>query len=127
MTNGTHRLQIIVGSVRAERVGIAFGRWINDFALETGGFDVDFVDLAELALPFMDEPKHPRLKQYVNQHTRDWAARVDVADAFVFVTPEYNHSFPGTLKNAIDYLHHEWQYKPAGLVSYGGGAGGTRA
>jgi NAD(P)H-dependent FMN reductase len=127
MTNATQKLQIIVGSTRAERVGIAFGRWIRDFALESGGFDVDFVDLAELALPFMDEPKHPRFRQYVNQHTRDWSARVDAADAFVFVTPENNHGFPGTLKNAIDYLHHEWQYKPAGLVSYGGVSAGTRA
>jgi NAD(P)H-dependent FMN reductase len=127
MTNDAHRLQIIVGSTRAERVGIGFGRWISDFAAEAGGLDVDFVDLAELALPFMDEPKHPRFRQYVNQHTRDWSARVDQADAFVFVTPEYNHSFPGTLKNALDYLHHEWQYKPAGLVSYGGVSAGTRA
>lgn len=127
MTNATQKLQIIVGSTRAERVGIAFGRWINDFAVESGAFDVDFVDLAELGLPFMDEPKHPRLRQYVHQHTKDWSARVEPADAYVFVTPEYNHGFPGTLKNALDYLHHEWQYKPAGIVSYGGPSAGTRA
>jgi NAD(P)H-dependent FMN reductase len=75
----------------------------------------------------MDEPKHPRLRQYVHQHTRDWSAKVDAADAFVFVMPEYNHGITAPLKNAIDYLHQEWQYKPVGFVSYGGVAAGTRA
>jgi NAD(P)H-dependent FMN reductase len=85
------------------------------------------VDLAELSLPFMDEPSHPRLRRYVHQHTRDWSARVEAADGFVFVTPEYNHGFNAPLKNAIDYLHEEWSYKPVGFVSYGGVAAGTRA
>jgi NAD(P)H-dependent FMN reductase len=75
----------------------------------------------------MDEPNHPRLRQYVHQHTRDWSAIVDRADAFVFVMPEYNFGFNAPLKNAIDYLHHEWQYKPVGFVSYGGVSAGTRA
>jgi NAD(P)H-dependent FMN reductase len=78
-------------------------------------------------LPFMDEPNHPRLAQYTHQHTRDWSAKVSEADAFVFVTPEYNYGYTAPLKNAIDYLHHEWHYKPAGIVSYGGVAAGTRA
>ncbi|NUS01515.1 MAG: NAD(P)H-dependent oxidoreductase, partial [Nonomuraea sp.] len=70
---------------------------------------------------------HPKLKQYVNAHTKEWSATVDRGDAFVFVTPEYNHSFNAVLKNALDYLHHEWQHKAAGFVSYGGVSGGTRA
>jgi NAD(P)H-dependent FMN reductase len=75
----------------------------------------------------MDEPNHPRLRQYTHQHTKDWSARVQAADAFVFVTPEYNHSYTAPLKNAIDYLHTEWKHKPVGFVSYGGVAAGTRA
>ena len=84
-------------------------------------------DLLELDLPFMDEPKHPRFGDYRNQHTKDWSERVAAADAFVFVMPEYNYGFTAPLKNAIDYLHHEWHYKPVGFVSYGGVAAGTRA
>src|SRR5919202_2083655 len=74
-----------------------------------------------------DEPAHPRLQRYTHQHTRDWSATVSRADAFVFVCPEYNHSFPASLKNALDYLSVEWADKPAGLVSYGGVSAGARA
>jgi NAD(P)H-dependent FMN reductase len=88
---------------------------------------VNVVDLAQLALPFVDEPHHPRLRRYTQQHTKDGSARVASADAFVFVTPEYNHGLSAPLKNAIDYLHAEWQHKPVGFVSYGGVAAGTRA
>jgi len=85
------------------------------------------VDLAELSLPFLDEPNHPRLRKYTKEHTFAWSATVDGADAVVFVTSEYNHGYPAPLKNAIDYLHHEWSYKPLGFVSYGGVAAGTRS
>jgi NAD(P)H-dependent FMN reductase len=121
------RLQIIIASTRPGRVGLPIGQWVYERALSHRAFDVELVDLAELNLPFMDEPHHPRLRRYTHQHTRDWSARVDAADAFVFVTPEYNHGFNAPLKNAIDYLHHEWMYKPVGFVSYGGVAAGTRA
>ena len=84
-------------------------------------------DLAELNLPLFDEPNHPVLRQYVNRHTNQWSAVVDAADAIVIVTPEYNHSYPAPLKNALDYLHQEWAYKPVGFVSYGGVSAGTRA
>lgn len=84
-------------------------------------------DLAEIALPFFDEPDHPRLGNYVHQHTRDWAGLVASADALVLVTPEYNHGPSAVLKNAIDFLHAEWRDKPVGFVSYGGVAAGTRA
>jgi len=85
------------------------------------------LDLAEINLPFFDEPNHPRLRQYVHEHTKAWSARVDAADAFIFVMPEYNHSINAPLKNAIDFLHQEWAYKPVAFVSYGGVAGGLRA
>ncbi|HEX8917477.1 MAG TPA: NAD(P)H-dependent oxidoreductase [Chloroflexota bacterium] len=120
-------LMIIVASTRPGRAGSAFAGWFRDRALQNGRFDVTVADLAELNLPFMDEPNHPRLRRYTHQHTKDWSAMVDSADAFVFVMPEYNYSFSAPLKNAIDYLHHEWQYKPVGFVSYGGVSGGTRA
>src|SRR5207245_796553 len=77
--------------------------------------------------PMMDEPNHPRLKQYEHEYTRKWSARVEAADAFVVVTPEYNHGMTAALKNAIDYLHLEWHYKTMGFVSYGGVSAGTRS
>jgi len=120
-------LMIVIASTRPGRVGLAVGRWFEGRARAHGGFEVEVADLAELRLPFMDEPNHPRLGEYSKQHTKDWSARVQAADAFAFVMPEYNHSFTAPLKNAIDFLHREWQHKPVGLVSYGGVAAGTRA
>jgi NAD(P)H-dependent FMN reductase len=121
------RLTIIIGSTRPGRAGLPIATWFADRAVSHGGFDVDVVDLAELNLPLLDEPNHPRLGQYIHQHTKDWSAIVDASDAFVIVTPEYNHGYPAALKNAIDYLQREWRDKPVGFVSYGGVSAGTRA
>lgn len=120
-------LRIILASTRPSRVGEPVCEWFIQRARAHRGFDVELTDLAELALPFLDEPKHPRLQEYVHQHTRDWSATIAASDAFVLVTPEYNHSFNAPLKNALDYLHVEWQDKPVGFVSYGGVSGGTRS
>ena len=120
-------LRIIIGSTRPGRVGPSIAAWITERATEHGGFDVQVADLAELNLPMLDEPNHPRLRQYTHQHTRNWSAVVDASDAFIFVTPEYNYGFNAALKNSIDYLFHEWHNKAAGIVSYGGVAAGTRA
>jgi NAD(P)H-dependent FMN reductase len=120
-------LSIVIGSTRPGRVGEPIARWVAERAATHGDFDVDLLDLAEVGLPLMDEPRHPRLREYTHDHTRTWSSRVDKADAFVFVTPEYNHGYSGALKNAIDYLYHEWQHKPVGFVSYGGISGGLRA
>ena len=120
------KLMIIVGSVRPGRAGLPVSLWVHDRVSEVGGFDIDFVDLAELELPFMNEPNDPKLGQYRYRHTQAWSRRVQEADAFVFVAPEYNHSYSPALKNALDYLYHEWSRKPVGFVSYGGVAGGTR-
>lgn len=120
-------LQVIVASTRPGRVGPVVAEWIRGRAVEHGGFDIEFVDLAEVALPLLDEPHHPRLRRYTQPHTQEWSATVDRADAFVFVMPEYNHGFNAALKNALDYLYHEWRHKPVGFASYGGVAGGTRA
>jgi NAD(P)H-dependent FMN reductase len=121
------RLQIIIASTRSGRVGLPVGTWFDARARAHGAFEVELVDLAELGLPFVDEPNHPRLHRYTHRHTKEWSARVEAADAFAFVTPEYNHGFNAPLKNALDYLHSEWQFKPVGLVSYGGVSAGTRA
>jgi NAD(P)H-dependent FMN reductase len=120
-------LTVIVGSIRPGRAGQPIAEWFIDRAKAHGGFDVEVADLAEIRLPLMEEPNHPRLGQYTSQHTRDWSALIDRSDAIVFVTPEYNYGYPATIKNAIDYLHQEWKDKPAGFVSYGGIAAGTRA
>jgi NAD(P)H-dependent FMN reductase len=120
-------LLVIIGSTRPGRVGPAVADWIIDRAKAQGDFEVRVADLAEQNLPMFDEPKHPRFGQYTHQHTKDWSAVVGAADAFIFVIPEYNYGFNAATKNAIDYLHNEWLHKPAGIVSYGGVAAGTRA
>jgi NAD(P)H-dependent FMN reductase len=120
-------LQVLVASTRPGRRGFPVATWIERVAEQHGGFDVELVDLAERELPLLDEPNHPRLGQYVHQHTKDWSETVSRADAFLFVTPEYNHSYPGALKNALDYLSAEWADKAAGIVSYGGVSAGLRA
>ncbi len=120
-------LQIIIGSTRPGRVGLPVADWFTTVAREHGGFDVEVVDLAEVDLPMFNEPNHPRFHNYVHQSTRDWGATVERADAFVIVTPEYNHGYPASVKNALDHLAREWAYAPVGFVSYGGIAAGTRA
>ncbi len=121
------KLLIVIASTRPGRIGLPVANWLLERAREHGGFELEVADLAELALPLLDEPNHPRLRQYTKDHTRAWSATVEAADAFVFVTAEYNYGYPAALKNAFDYLHQEWLYKPVGFVSYGGVAAGTRS
>ncbi len=121
------KLVVLIASTRPGRVGLPVGQWVYQRAVEFAGFDVKLVDLAELDLPFLDEPKHPAQGDYVHDHTRSWSAIVEDADAFVFVFPEYNHGITAPLKNAIDFVSKEWAFKPVGLVSYGGQSGGLRA
>jgi NAD(P)H-dependent FMN reductase len=120
-------LQIVIASTRPSRKGPAVAAWFEQEARRHGGFGVEIADLAVIGLPMMDEPEHPRLRRYQHDHTRAWSALVSKADAFVFVTPEYNFSAPAPLANALDYLLHEWAYKPVGFVSYGGISGGLRS
>lgn len=123
----TPKLHIIICSTRPGRVGPAVARWFDGFARDHGRFDVGLVDLAAFDLPLYDEPVHPVRQEYQNPHTKAWSASVAAADAYVFVTPEYNYSPPPTLVNALDYVYREWNYKPCGFVSYGGVSGGLRA
>jgi NAD(P)H-dependent FMN reductase len=121
------KLHIIIGSTRPGRVGPAIASWFHRFADNHGGFDAALVDLADFKLPLFDEPNHPAMQNYQHEHTRTWATSVSAADAIVFVTPEYNAGPPPSLLNALDYLFREWNYKPAGFVSYGGISGGLRS
>lgn len=121
------KLNVIIGSTRPGRAGFSVGNWVADFAREHGKFEVNLVDLADFNLPLLDEASHPVLQKYEHAHTRRWSESVDSADAYVFVTPEYDYFPPASLVNAIQVLFKEWAYKPAGVVSYGGVSGGLRA
>jgi len=120
-------LQVIIGSTRPGRIGPSIANWVAEQAENHGGFQVEIVDLAEVGLPLYDEPNHPRLGEYVHEHTKRWSEIVRRGDAFVMVCPEYNHGINAALKNALDFLYHEWQRKAVGFVSYGGVSAGTRA
>jgi NAD(P)H-dependent FMN reductase len=121
------QLHIIICSTRPGRVGPSIAQWFHEFAVQHGKFDARLIDLAEFNLPVYDEPEHPVKQNYRHEHTKKWAASVAAADAYVFVTPEYNFGPPPSLLNALNYVYKEWNYKPAALVSYGGASGGMRA
>jgi NAD(P)H-dependent FMN reductase len=120
------KVAIIIGSTRPGRNGEAVAKWIHEIAKKRSDAEYELVDIKDYDLPLLDEPVPPSLGQYSKPHTKRWAAKIDSFDAFVFVTPEYNHSTSGALKNAIDFLYREWNNKAAGFVSYGS-ANGVRA
>jgi NAD(P)H-dependent FMN reductase len=120
------RIAIILGSTRPGRNGEAVARWAYEIASKRDDAEFELVDLADYPLPHLDEPMPAASGQYSQEHTKRWSATIASFDGYVFVTPEYNHSTSGVLKNAIDYLSREWRDKAAGFVSYGS-AGGTRA
>lgn len=120
-------LKVIIASTRTGRKGPSIASWVVDAAKKHSGFSVELIDLAEVNLPSLDEPNHPRLMKYQHEHTKAWSATVSSSDAFIIVTPEYNYGFPASLKNALDFVFNEWNYKPVAFVSYGGLAAGTRA
>jgi NAD(P)H-dependent FMN reductase len=119
-------LHVVIASTREGRQGAFVGGWFHSYAKAHGKFNVELVDLAVVNLPLLDEPKHPRFHQYEHEHTKAWSAIVERADAFVFVTPEYDFGAPAALLNAIHYLSREWAYKAVGFVSYGGVSAGLR-
>jgi NAD(P)H-dependent FMN reductase len=122
-----YNLKIISSTVRPGRKGPIVVKWIADIARLHPAFTVEVLDLGEINLPLMNEPNHPLLKKYEHEHTKKWSAKIEEADAFIFVTAEYDYNYPAPLRNAIEYLSHEWGYKAAGIVSYGGVSAGTRA
>lgn len=121
------KLNVIVGSTRPGRVGPTVATWFETFAREHGKFEVELVDIAAFNLPLLDEPSHPVMQKYEHEHTKRWSESVNAADAFVFVTPEYDFFPPAALINAVQTLVKEWSYKPVGVVSYGYVSGGLRA
>ena len=120
------RIGIILGSTRPNRNGEQVAKWVYEIASQRVDAEFELVDLRDYPLPHLDEPLPPSMGQYQNEHTRQWAAKIGSFDGFVFVTPEYNHSTSGVLKNAIDFLYAEWNNKAVGFVSYGA-VGGARA
>lgn len=121
------KIGIILGSTRPGRNGEQIATWVLAQAQQRGDAQYELVDLLDYNLPHLDEAMPPAMGQYSQDHTKAWAAKIDSLDGFVFVTPEYNHSTSGALKNAIDFLYREWNNKAAGFVSYGSSSPGIRA
>lgn len=120
------KIAIILGSTRPGRNGEAVAKWVNDIAKKRNDAQFELVDVAEYNLPLYDEPYPAMMQQYTKEHTKKWSQKINEFDGYIFVSAEYNHSVPGALKNAIDFLNVEWKNKAAGFVSYGS-AGGARA
>ena len=120
------KIAIILGSTRPNRNGEAVAKWVFEIAGKRSDATFELVDIRDYDLPLLDEPIPPSQGKYANEHTKKWSAKINSFDAYVFVTPEYNHGVPGALKNAIDFLYKEWNNKAAGFVSYGS-IGGVRA
>jgi NAD(P)H-dependent FMN reductase len=120
------KIGIILGSTRPGRNGEAVAKWVADKAKTRTDAEFELVDIADYHLPLLDEPVPPSMGKYSKDHTKRWSAKIASLDAYVFVTPEYNHATSGALKNAVDFLYAEWNNKAAGFVSYGS-AGGVRA
>jgi NAD(P)H-dependent FMN reductase len=120
------KIAVIIGSTRPGRVGESVARWVYDIAKSRRDAEFELVDIADFNLPLLDEPVPPSQGKYSQPHTKVWAKKVASFDAYVFVTPEYNHGTCGALKNALDFVYAEWNNKAAGFVGYGS-AGGTRA
>ncbi len=122
------KIGIIVGSTRPGRFGIQPANWLKTLTETRQDATFELIDLAAVNLPLLDEAIPASMAtEYANDHTKKWSAIVNDMDGFVFVTPEYNHSTSGVLKNAIDYVYKEWNYKPLSFISYGSAAGGSRA
>ncbi len=122
-----YQLKVIIASTRPERKGIHVANWFLETVKNQSDFEIEVLDLAKINLPFIDEPNHPSLQKYTQEHTKEWSRTIDSADAFIVVTPEYNFGMPPSLANAISFLFKEWNYKPVSFVSYGGVSGGTRS
>ncbi|HEV2177347.1 MAG TPA: NAD(P)H-dependent oxidoreductase [Terriglobia bacterium] len=120
------RIGIIVGSTRPGRKAAAVAKWVQEVLKSRKDAEFESVDIADYKLPLLDEPMPPSMRQYSRPHTKMWSDKIASFDAYIFVTPEYNHGTSAALKNAIDFLYHEWNNKAAGFVGYGG-AGGVRA
>ena len=109
------RIAIIIGSTRPGRKGETVAKWVYEIAQERSDAEFELVDIKDFNLPLLDEPVSPTLGQYTKEYTKVWAAKVDSFDAYVFVTPEYNHGTSGALKNAIDFLYKRVEQQGRGV------------
>jgi NAD(P)H-dependent FMN reductase len=124
-SNATASVLVVMGSIRAGRRCPQIASWVIGIAEMSSNLKYELVDLADWPLPMSDETDIPARGNYTQPHTLAWSRRIAAADAFVFVTPQYNWGYPAALKNAIDHLYKEWEGKPAVIVTYGG-HGGTK-
>ncbi|MCG3756152.1 NADPH-dependent FMN reductase [Amycolatopsis sp. Poz14] len=124
---GTKRIAVVVGSTRPSRICADVAAWTRARLQEDSELGYGLVDLAEIALPFLDEPVKAAAQQYTHEHTRAWSELVQSYHGFFFVFPQYNWGYPGVLKNALDYLYREWRDRPASLLAYGARGGGKAA
>lgn len=120
------KIAIITGSTRPTRISQKVAEWVYSIAEDQSNAIFELVDIADYNLSMFDESFPPILGKYKHKHTKIWAKRISEFDGFIFVTPEYNHSITGALKNAIDFVYREWNNKSAGFISYGA-TGGLRA
>jgi NAD(P)H-dependent FMN reductase len=120
------KIAVILGSTRPGRKGEAVANWVLEQAAARTDATYELVDLADFPLPHLDEAVPPSMAQYAKEHTIAWSQKIAGYDGYIFVSPEYNHSTSGVLKNAIDYLYTEWNNKAAAFVAYGS-VGGARA
>ncbi|HOE59805.1 MAG TPA: NAD(P)H-dependent oxidoreductase [Bacteroidales bacterium] len=120
------KVGIIIGSTRPGRNAEAVGKWVYEIAIKRNDATFELVDLKDYNLPLLDEAIPASMHQYEHEYTRKWAEKIASLDAYIFVTPEYNHAPTAALKNALDYIYTEWNNKAAGFVSYGS-MGGARA
>src|SRR5947208_5057478 len=120
------KIAVVIGSTRPGRVGESVGLWAYERAKKRIDAEFELVDIKDFNLPLLDEPVPPSMGQYSKEHTKNWAAKINSFDGYVFVTPEYNHGICGALKNAIDFVYREWNNKAVWFVGYGS-AGGVRA
>jgi NAD(P)H-dependent FMN reductase len=121
------RVAVVIGSTRPTRICPDIAKWVRDVSQDDSPLRYDLLDLAEINLPLLDEPLKAALQQYEHEHTRAWSRLVSSYSGFVFVFPQYNWGYPGVLKNALDFLYHEWRDKPATCVTYGTRGGGKGA
>jgi NAD(P)H-dependent FMN reductase len=123
----SERIAVVIGSTRPTRICAGIAEWIKDAAQEGSSLRYELLDLAEIDLPFLDEPLKAAQQQYEHEHTRAWSRTVSAYAGFVFVFPQYNWGYPASLKNALDFLYFEWHDKPATSVTYGTRGGGKAA
>lgn len=120
------KIGIVIGSTRPGRVGDKVASWYADKVKDIEGANFEIVDIEKFDLPLLDEPTPASYGNYTKEHTKNWSKEIDQYDAFVWVTPEYNHAPSPALLNAISFLSAEWNRKPVAIVSYGS-VGGARA